>query len=90
MIVSEVDNPESIKMAKNQSNGNRTEHIDLNYNLVSDLYRQKKFDFEYCLTTDMVVNILTILLERHCLRSSASNLDYNRNENMQPSNRGGC
>lgn len=46
-------------MARNDANGNCTEHIDLEYHFVRDSLKEDKIVPEYCLTTEMKADILT-------------------------------
>ena len=58
-------------MAKTDSSGTRTKHIDIKYHFVRDSRAKNLFTLEYCPTTQMAADILTKPLERtlwkkHC------------------------
>lgn len=74
-----VDNQGAIKMARNDSSGTRTKHIDIQYHFVRDSLSKELFAIDYCPTTDMTADILTkplarSLLERHKTRLGLSSI----------------
>lgn len=60
----EIDDEGSIRMGRNEANGNRTKHIDIKYLLVRELLKESKIVLEYCANTDMIADIFTELLTR--------------------------
>lgn len=56
---SDVDNEGSIKMAKNDTSGDRTKHIDMKYHSVRKLLQENQFEFKYCPGTEVTVDFLT-------------------------------
>lgn len=63
-ITLHADNQGSIKMAKNDSSGSRTKHIDIRYHLIRELLSQRKFSLAFCPTAEMAADILTKPLSR--------------------------
>ena len=73
-----ADNQGAIKMAKNDSSGTRTKHIDIKYHFVRDSHAKNLFTLEYCPTTDMAADILTKPLERTLLNKHCKSLGLAR------------
>ena len=69
-----ADNQGAIKMARNDSSGVRTKHIDIKYHFVRDSIAAKLFRIDYCPTTDMAADILTKPLERVLLNRHTGTL----------------
>ena len=69
-----ADNQGAIKMAKNDSSGTRTKHIDIKYHFVRDSHAKNLFSLEYCPTTEMAADILTKPLERTLLNKHCTTL----------------
>lgn len=79
-----VDNQGAIKMARNDSSGTRTKHIDIQYHFVRDSLSKNLFAVDYCPTADNTADILTkpllrSLLDRHKRALGLSNVPSQEN-----------
>lgn len=78
-----VDNQGAIKMARNDSSGTRTKHIDIQYHFVHDSLSKGLFAIDHCPTDEMTADILTkplarSLLDRHKKNLGLSSIDFQK------------
>lgn len=55
----------SIKMTKIDNSGDRIKHINIEFHLVADRFREKHLVLKYCASGNMTANIFTEPLDRN-------------------------
>ena len=58
-LIIKVDNQGSMRLIKNLEYHARTKHIDIQHHVIQETIKRKQVELVYCLTHDMVADVLT-------------------------------